>query len=120
MKRFQLKSPGIKLSENDVESGCLDLVRLRGYWPVRMHAGLFKSADCKRWIRGVEKGTPDWLAVAPPSFFIETKRPRRGVLTDEQERKIFELEKFWGLQTIVATGVEELLAWLDRHRPRSP
>lgn len=111
--RFQLKAPTLKLSENDVESACVDLLRLRGYWPIRLHAGLFKSADGKRWIRGVEKGTPDWAAFRSPSFLMETKRPG-GVLSDDQKRKIFELEKFFGLKTIVVEGAEELLAWLDK------
>jgi hypothetical protein len=116
--QFKLRPPVLKLSENDVESGCLDILRLRNYWPVRLHAGLFKSADGKRWIRGVEKGTPDYLAVRPPSFFMETKRPD-GILSDDQKRKIDHLQRFFGLETIVVEGAEELLAWLER-RDRSP
>jgi hypothetical protein len=114
--QFRLKPPVLKMSENDVESGCLDLLRLRGYWPIRLHAGLFKSPDGKRWIRGVEKGTPDWAAFCSPSFFMEVKRPG-GILTVDQENKIYQLEKFFGLKTIVVEGVEELLAWLDQKPP---
>ena len=110
--QFRLKSPQLRLSENDVESACLDLARLRGWWPIRLHAGLFRSPDARRWIRGVEKGTPDYILVKAPSFFLETKRPG-GELSPEQRQKIFELEKFYGLKTLVVEGVEELIDWLD-------
>jgi hypothetical protein len=116
--QFQLKPPRVKLSENDVESACLDLLRLRGYWPTRMHAGLFKSVDGKRWIKGVERGTPDWAVLIKPSFFLEVKRPG-GILSEVQREKIFQLEKFFDLQTVVVEDVEELVARLDRHQ-RSP
>jgi hypothetical protein len=116
--QFRLKEPVFKVSENDVESACLDVLRLRGYWPTRMHAGLFKSADGKRWIRGVEKGTPDWLAMRKPSFFVEVKRPG-GVLSEIQKQRIFQLDKFFDLKTVVVEEVEELIDWLDHHQ-RSP
>jgi hypothetical protein len=32
-----------RLSENDVERACLDLLRLRGYWVIRQQSGLFKT-----------------------------------------------------------------------------
>jgi hypothetical protein len=115
MAGFRLKSDRLRLSENDVESACLDVLRLHGYWPLRCHAGLFKSADGKRWIRGVEKGTPDWAALIKPSFFLEVKRPG-GILSEAQQAKIYQLEKFFNLQTLVVEGVEELVEWLDRHK----
>ena len=115
---FRLKSPRVKLAENDVEKACLDFARLRGWWPIRLHAGTFKSLDGKRYVHGVEKGTPDYILVKQPSFFLETKRPG-GDLTPEQRQKIFELEKFYGLETVVVEGVQELIEWLDRH-DRSP
>lgn len=96
---------------------CLDLLRLRHWWPVRQHVGLFKTAD-GRWIQIGEKGEPDYAVIKAPSFFLELKRPG-GVLSDEQRAKIFQLEKFYGLETVVVEGVEELMEWLDR-RERSP
>jgi hypothetical protein len=116
--RFRLKPSVVKMVENDVESGCLDVLRLKGYWPIRLHAGTFKSLDGKRFVRGVEKGTPDWAAFKAPGFLMEVKRPG-GALTAEQHEKICELERFWGLETIVVDGVEELFEWLER-RDRSP
>jgi hypothetical protein len=111
-----LKSPRLTLSENEVEKACLDLLRYRGWWPIRLHAGLFKSADDKRWIRGVEKGTPDYVAVRAPSFFVETKRTD-GKLSDLQSQKIFQLKNFYGLETAVVKDSQDLLDWLDQHRP---
>ena len=40
-RKFRLKHP--RLSENDVERACLDLLRLRGYWVIRQQSGLFKT-----------------------------------------------------------------------------
>lgn len=117
-RSFRLKPQTIRMSENDVERACLDLLRLRGYWPVRLHAGLFKSVDDRRWIRGVDKGTPDWAAIVAPSFLLETKRPG-GSLSDDQKRKIFEIQRFNGLETVVVEDAQELLDWLDQHQ-RSP
>jgi hypothetical protein len=52
-RKFRLQHP--RLSENDVERACLDLLRLRGYWPIRLHAGRFKTPDGERWITGVDR-----------------------------------------------------------------
>lgn len=113
-QRFRLKAQRVQLLENDVEKAALDLLRYRGWWPIRLHAGLFRSWDGKRAIHGLEKGTPDYVVVRSPAFFMETKRPG-GILSDEQKAMIDRLERFNGLKTIVVEGVEELVAWLDRH-----
>src|SRR5215813_10342973 len=55
MKRFRLTSPRVKLVENDVERACVDLLRLRGYYVVRLQSGLFRTPD-GRWIRIGEPG----------------------------------------------------------------
>jgi hypothetical protein len=118
---FKLKSQVLRLSENDVEKACLDLVSLHGYYPIRLHAGLFRSADGKRWIRGVDKGTPDYIVLGKLGkrvFFLEVKRPGEHLRPD-QEKKIWELEAFYSLDTAVVDNVEELAAWLAR-RERSP
>jgi hypothetical protein len=61
--KFDLKPPVLKLSENHVEKACLDVLGRRGYWVARLHAGTFRTADSKRWLKGVDKGTPDYVAV---------------------------------------------------------
>jgi len=111
--KFRLTPPVVRLSENDIEAQCLDLLGLRGFWPIRLHAGRFKTADGKRWITGVEKGTPDWAAVKAPSFLVEVKRPG-GSLSPEQQRRIRELTLGYHLPIVVVESVEELEDWLKR------
>ena len=115
---FRLKSPRVKLAENDVEKACLDFARLRGWWPIRLHAGTFKTLDGKRYVHGVEKGTPDYILVKQPSFFLETKRPG-GVLSDVQMTRIRQLQILSGMETLVVENVEQLMEWLSE-RERSP
>ena len=50
MKRFRLTAPRVKLAENDVERAAIDLLRLKGYYVVRLQSGLLKTPD-GRWIR---------------------------------------------------------------------
>lgn len=116
-KRFQLKPPGLHISENDVRKACLDILRLRQWWPIRQHVGRFKTID-QRYIVIGETGDPDYVVVKPPGFFLETKRPG-GELSPEQIKRISDLKTFYGLDTVVVESVEQLIEWLDRHR-RSP
>jgi hypothetical protein len=119
MKGFALTSQKIQLSENDVEKQCLDLLGLHGYWLIRLHSGRFKTADDKRWITGVDKGTPDWAAVKAPSFLMEVKRPG-GKLSDLQRQKIREIETCFRLPIVVVDSVEELQHWLEGLHARAP
>jgi hypothetical protein len=115
MTAFRLTAPP-PLVENDIERQCLDLLRLRGYWPVRLHAGTFRSVDGKRWIRGVEKGTPDYGALHElyPGFLLETKRPG-GSPSRLQSAAIRNLQMGYRLAVCVADGALAFAAWLDRH-----
>lgn len=106
---FRLRPPKIKLVENDVERQCLDVLRLRGFNPIRLQSGKLKTPD-GRWVTIGEVGIPDY---AIPQFFLETKRPG-GRLSEAQQTKIFELEKCWGLETVIVESVDELILWLDR------
>jgi hypothetical protein len=103
------------LSENDVESACLDLLRFRGYWVVRQQSGLFKTPD-GRWIRLGVKGIPDYAAVHRrfPGFLLEIKRPG-GDLSPHQATKIQELRLGYSLAVGVIDSVEALDAWLNQH-----
>ncbi len=114
---FGLKPPRLQLSENDVRKACLDLLRLHQWWPIRQHVGLFRTPD-QRWIRMGEPGDPDYAVIKGPSFFLELKRPG-GELSKEQRDRIDVLQRFYGLETVVVEGVEELVEWLDR-QVRSP
>jgi hypothetical protein len=57
---FRLTPQRIQLSENDVEEACVNLLRYRGYWPVRQHVGKVRTPD-DRWITLGAPGLPDWL-----------------------------------------------------------
>lgn len=108
---FRLKHEKIQLSENDVERACVDLLRLHGYYVVRLQSGLFKTPD-GRWIRVGETGLPDYVCVRS-DFFLEVKRPK-GKLSDAQREKIFELEAC-GFHVATIDSVERLEAWLSEH-----
>jgi hypothetical protein len=114
MRRFRLKSPP-RLTENDVERACLDLLRLRGYWVIRQQSGLFKTPD-GRWIRLGETGLPDYAAIHSrfPGFLLEVKRPGTGP-SPEQETKINQLRMGYSLAIGVVDSVEALLQWLNQH-----
>jgi hypothetical protein len=112
--QFRLKPPKLKLSENDVKKACLDLLRLRQWWPIRQHVGLFRTVDQRKIQIGVT-GDPDYVVIKAPSFFLELKKPG-GKLSDDQRARIKTLKQFYGLDTVVVEGVEELIEWLDRHK----
>jgi hypothetical protein len=128
--RFQLKGDRLQLSENDVRKGCLDLLRARGWWPIRQHVGKFlpgkvygllcpacRAAVRNSWVTIGEAGDPDYAAIRRPSFFLETKRPG-GDLSEGQRTRIETLRRFYNLDTVVVASVEELLDWLDQNLPR--
>jgi hypothetical protein len=112
---FRLTPPP-RLCENDVERACLDLLRIRGYWVARLHAGTFKSADGLRWIKGVEKGTPDYATLHEhfPGFLLEVKRPGADA-TPQQKTKIMEIRLGYHLAIVVVDTVDALAAWLRQH-----
>lgn len=116
MSRFRLKAPNSKLSENMVEKQCLDLLRLRQWFPVRIHTGTFKSADGKRWIKGADKGTPDYALIHAryPGFLLEVKRTG-ATPTPEQDRKHQELIIGFNLSIATVDSIEALVDWLTNY-----
>ena len=104
-------------SENDVEASCLNVVRMRGYFPIRLHAGKFWSWDKQRVITGVPKGTPDYVCVHPrhPGFLLETKREVGGVLSEDQQIQIRNLQLGWRLAVCVTNSPHELSKWINQH-----
>ena len=115
--QFRLKRP--ELREADVVAACLDLLRVRGYYPVRIPTGLFRTAD-GRWVQVGEKGIPDYVAVhgQHPAFFLELKRPG-GKPKPHQERQIFELRLGYRLNVAVVDSAAGLRAWLDAHEGKA-
>jgi len=113
---FRLKPFKPHLVENDIERQCLDLMAWRGYWPARLHAGTFKTVDGKRFIKGLEKGTPDYGIFHEfyPGFLLETKAPGK-TLSDEQFMRINQLSMGYRLAVCVVDSVETFKLWLDAH-----
>lgn len=116
MSRFRLTSPRVKLSENDVERACLDLLRFKGFDPRRLHVGLFHPyKKFHQVIEMGEAGIPDYVI---PRFYVEVKRPG-GTLSDVQRRRIFELKQAWNLETAVVESIDELADWLRDYEKRA-
>jgi hypothetical protein len=113
---FRLRAQQVSLVESDVVKTCLDLCRLRGYWPVRQHIGKFRTPD-GRW---VTVGEPDYAMVhgVYRGFLLGFKRPG-GELSKAQVQKKFELELGYSLSSAVINSPEALVAWLAVHE-RSP
>jgi hypothetical protein len=105
-------------SESDVARRCLRLLRQRGFWITRIHAGLFKSLDGERFIHGPTREHQDYAAVIEPSFLLEVKRPG-GRLSDVQREKILEIESLHHLKVAVVDSPDQLASWLDQHQPKT-
>jgi hypothetical protein len=115
MRHFRLKPPlAPKLSENDVERTCLDLLAYRGWYVVRLQSGLFKTVD-GRFVRVGAPGLPDYVCLHAerPAFFLETKR-QKGALSLVQEQKQFEINVCFKIPTITIDKVEDLIDYLDK------
>ena len=117
---FKLKAPKVKLREKDVIQACLDLLRMRGYYPQRQHCGVFKTLDGRTVTVG-EKGTPDYTVThrSRPAFHLEVKRPG-GDLSPEQILKHAEMRQGFGLWIVVVERVEDLAKFIAEHEGRYP
>jgi len=115
MSRFRLTAGHLKLSENDVERACIDLLRAHGYYVVRLQSGLFKTPD-GRWIRIGEPGLPDYACIKH-DFFLEVKRPG-AKLSPAQIEKVFELEAC-GYSVCTVDAVEHLMRWLKEREEKA-
>ena len=105
---FRLTPDRIKKSENDIKKACVDLLRWRGLYPLRLQSGVFQTRD-GRYVTIGELGLPDYVV---PAFLMEVKKPG-GHLSEAQLVKIAELEQHWQLKTAVVDSVDALIAWLN-------
>jgi hypothetical protein len=120
MKRpWKLRSPTIKLVENDIERQCLDVLRFKRFRVERLHSGTFKSLDGKRFVKAHEKGTPDYIVAHPelPAFYLEVKRPGEHA-TPEQEQKHIEL-RLCGFAVFTVDSIEALVERLVEHQRKA-
>jgi len=111
VSQFRLTSPHVKLTEKDVVKQCMDLLRLRGYYVVRLPAGDYRALDDDRRIT-IPAGLPDYVCLKH-DFFLETKRPG-GKLRPAQVKKHIELQAN-RIAVCTADSVEYLSQWLDTH-----
>lgn len=119
---FRLTGDKIRLTENDVEAACVDLLRAHRHYPLRQQSGRFIAADREvvralqnagvrfRWVTVGEPGIPDYVI---PRWFVEVKAPG-GEVSQVQRQKISTLAEYWGLTTAITDSVDELAAWLAR------
>src|SRR5262245_32938095 len=103
-------------TENDIEAGCLTILELHNYWLAKLHAGTFKSLDDRRYIKGVKKGTPDYVCIHEThrNFLLEVKRPG-GELSPDQIAQIEFLRLKFHLPIAVVESANELCDFLARH-----
>jgi hypothetical protein len=118
-KRFRLTPPKTNIVEKHVVEACVDYLRLRGYWCIRQHVGLFKTPD-NRWIRMGTPGIPDYATIHAryPGFLVEFKRPGKD-LADGQRTKFEEIRQGYSLAVVKVDSLEELVLWLNRHEIRA-
>lgn len=115
---WRLTAP--RASENDIEAGCKHILARHGYWVVRLHAGVYKTLDDRRYIYGVKKGTPDYACLHERhrNFLLEVKRPG-GTLSFDQEGQIQLLVLQYRLPIAVVESADQLSKFLAQHE-RSP
>ena len=121
MSRWRLTPPRVHVAEKHVIDACLDLLRLRGWWPCRIHTGTFRSMDGRRVIKGADKGTPDYAVLHErhPAFLLETKRPG-SIATPDQINKHREIRIGYRLTIVTLDSVESLDAWLTNYEAATP
>ncbi len=74
------------LPENQLERQICDFCVLRGWLPIRIQAGVFRSLDGKRYISGAKKGTPDWVFIRRDQcMLVEAKAPRGRVSAEQAD-----------------------------------
>ena len=116
--KFTLTKPP-EATENDVEAGCLRLLAIRGYYPIRLHSGFFRTMDGKRVLTIGTPGLPDYcvLHTSFPGFLLETKR-RLGRYEESQRKLIPILKLGYKLAVCVARSAADLSVFLNEHEQR--
>jgi hypothetical protein len=114
MGSFRLKHG--ELREADIAKACLDLLKLRGWYVVRVLCGRFWTLDKRRMVSGPAPGTPDYLCVHAihPGFFLELKRPG-GKLEPMQKFQIAGIEQGYHVLCQVIDHPRALTEFLDLH-----
>ncbi len=84
--KLRSQKPRAQLPENALERQICDFCRIRGWLPIRIQAGVFRSLDGKRYISGAKKGTPDWVFIRRDQcMLIEAKAPGGRVSAEQAD-----------------------------------
>ncbi len=78
------RKPRASLPENQLEKQICDFCVVRGWLPIRIQAGVFKSLDGKRHISGAPKGTPDWVFIRRNTAMLVEMKSLRGKASKPQ------------------------------------
>ena len=124
-KRTKAAAKPPELLEKDVQKPIIQLLEASGWIVVRVHVGLFKG-----WTRNFpvqmnkgKEGFPDLVAITmtdmacevtvPRVIFIETKRPKGGELSKDQQHWQNHL-KALGHEYVLASTFETMQEYLAR------
>ena len=111
-----------KITEKHVKDACVTLLKLRGYFPLRVHSGRARTLDGKRVmdLSSGMSGLPDFACMTGKgiSFMLELKRPG-GCLSNQQLITISHLTQGYGLAVAVVSSVEELARFLNIHEGKA-
>lgn len=105
------------MKESPIQAAIKGYLQRKGCLVLRQNSGIIQDARSGSWIHLQVAGTPDLLVGIPKngSFilgWIETKRSRGGVLSDDQVR---ELRKYhaMGIPWLVADCVDDAESWIS-------
>jgi hypothetical protein len=99
--------------ESSLQKRVMVALALAGALVWRNNTGAVKKGQ--RWIKyGLEKGSSDLVCLAPNgrAFFVEVKRQKFGLISEEQRRFIEKCRR-WGAVAGTVTSVDEALALLE-------
>ncbi len=104
------KKPRAALPENCLERQICDFCTIRGWLPIRIQAGVFRSLDGKRYISGAKKGTPDWVFLRRDNhMLIEAKAP--GGRVSAEQADFARLAAALKLRCCMPRSLEEFEKW---------
>ena len=95
------------MSESDVQTACLQYLRLRRIFHWRQNSGAFKTQS--GWFKCCSiKGVSDILGILPDGRFlaVECKRENGGVVSPEQKEFLLNINANGGVGIVVRSGDE--------------
>ena len=99
--------------EAEVVNEVKQVIKIYGVASQRINTGAFKKGKC--YIRTANPGTLDFEGYDNHGRFvaIECKRPKGAVISEEQKKRIADINKKGGLATIVTSGEQAARFLID-------